>query len=383
MDFKLSEREELLRKSAREFAESEITPKIDAMEETGDFAVELLKPMAKLGITGIIAPREFDGIGLGYLARTIVLEELARVYAAVPMGMQVHHMAIAALNDFGTAEQKKKYIPPLARGETMGCVAVTEPSGGSDVLGMQSNAELKGDKWVLSGRKCFITNSHTSDYWLVIARTGEGPKGLTAFIVDKDAPGARTGRVEHKIGLRGSNTGELVFDNCEIPPENVLGQAGGGLGVALKTVSESGRTGMAAVALGILQACYEEAGKFANERVLYGKPIAVLQAISFHMAEIYTELDICRLLCYRASWMKDQNMRFDTESAMAKYYTCDAAARCAKKAIEVHGAYGILQEYKVQRLLRDAMVTISAGGTGEIGKVVVGRAALAPFKKKE
>jgi alkylation response protein AidB-like acyl-CoA dehydrogenase len=383
MDFKLSEREELLRKSAREFAESEITPKIDAMEATGEFPVELLKPMAKLGITGLIAPREFDGVGLGYLARTIVLEELARVSAAVPMGMQVHHMAIAALNDFGTAEQKKKYIPPLARGETMGCVAVTEPSGGSDVLGMQSSAELKGDKWILNGRKCFITNSHTSDYWLVIARTGEGPKGLTAFIVDKDAPGAKTGRVEHKIGLRGSNTGELVFDNCEIPPDNVLGPAGGGLGVALKTVSESGRTGMAAVALGILQACYEEAGKFANERVLYGKPIAFLQAISFHMAEIYTELDICRLLCYRASWMKDQNLRFDTESAMAKYYTCDAAARGAKKAVEIHGAYGILQEYKVQRLLRDAMVTISAGGTGEIGKVVVGRAALAPFKKKE
>jgi alkylation response protein AidB-like acyl-CoA dehydrogenase len=383
MDFKLSEREELLRKSAREFAESEITPKIEAMEETGDFPVELLKPMAKLGITGLTAPREFDGVGLGYLARTIVLEELARVSAAVPMGIQVHHMAIAALNDFGTAEQKQRYIPPLARGETMGCVAVTEPSGGSDVLGMQSNAELKGDKWILNGRKCFITNSHTSDYWLVIARTAEGPKGLTAFIVDKDAPGARTGRVEHKIGLRGSNTGELVFDHCEIPQDNVLGQAGGGLGVALKTVSESGRTGMAAVALGILQACYEEAGKFANERVLYGKPIAALQAISFQMAEIYTELDICRLLCYRASWMKDQNMRFDTESAMAKYYTCEAAARCAKKAVEIHGAYGILQEYKVQRLLRDAMVTISAGGTGEIGKVVVGRAALAPFKKKE
>ncbi len=382
MDFRLSEREELLRKSAREFAESEIPPRIDAMEETGDFPVDLLKPMAKLGITGLIAPPEYDGVGLGYLARTIVLEELARVYAAVPMGMQVHHMAIAALNDFGTEEQKKKYIPPLARGETMGCVAVTEPSGGSDVLGMQSTAELKGDSWILNGRKCFITNSHTSDYWLVIARTAEGPKGLSAFIVDKDAPGAKTGRVEHKFGLRGSNTGELVFDHCEIPRGNLLGQEGGGLGVALKTVSESGRTGMAAVALGILQACYEEAGRFASERVLYGKPIAALQAISFYMAEIYTELDICRLLCYRASWMKDQNMRFDTESAMAKSYTCDAAARCAKKAIEIHGAYGIMKEYKVQRLLRDAMVTISAGGTGEIGKVVLGRAALAPFQKK-
>lgn len=383
MDFKLSEREELLRKSTREFAETEITPRMEAMEETGEYPVDLLKPMAKMGITGIIAPPEYEGVGLGYLARTIVLEELARVCAAVPMGMQVHHMAIAALNDFGTEEQKKKYIPPLARGETMGCVAVTEPTGGSDVLGMQATAELKGDKYIINGRKNWITNSHTSAYWIVIARTAEGAKGLSAFIVDRNAPGAKPGREEHKFGLRGANTGELVMDNCEIPKENILGQEGGGLAVALKTVSESGRTGMASVALGILQSCYEEAAKFANERVLYGKPIAVLQGISFLVAEIYIQLEICRLLCYRASWMKDQNMRFDTESAMAKYYTCEAAAQCAKKAIEIHGAYGIAKEYKVQQLLRDAMVTISAGGTGEIGKVVVGRAALAPFKKKE
>jgi len=163
MDFKLSERDQLLRKLAREFAENEITPKIDAMEESGNFPVELLKPMAKLGITGVIAPREYDGVGLGYLARTIVLEEISRVCAAVSMALQVHHMAIAALKDFGTDDQRKKYIPPLARGETMGCVAVTEPSGGSDVLGMQSTAELKGDTWILNGRKCFITNSHTSE----------------------------------------------------------------------------------------------------------------------------------------------------------------------------------------------------------------------------
>jgi alkylation response protein AidB-like acyl-CoA dehydrogenase len=382
MDFAWSEREELLRKSVREFAESEIPPKIDAMEETGNFPVELLAPMAKLGITGIIAPPEYSGVGLGYLARTIVLEELGRVCAAIPMGMQVHHMAIAAINDFGTAEQKQNYIPQLAMGETMGCVAVTEPSGGSDVVGMQSTAELKGDRWILNGRKCFITNSHTSKFWIVIAKTAEGAKGLTAFIVDNDAPGAKAGRVEHKLGLRGSNTGELVFDNCEIPKENILGQEGGGLAVALKTVSESGRTGMAATALGIIGACHEEAGKFASERMLYGKSISTLQAISFYMAEIYTELDICRLLCYRASWMKDRNMRSDTENAMAKYYTCDAAVRCARKAVEIHGAYGIMKEYKAQRLLRDAMVTVSAGGTGEIGKVVIGRAALAPFKKK-
>jgi alkylation response protein AidB-like acyl-CoA dehydrogenase len=383
MDFLLSQREELLRKSVREFAEAEIPPKIEAMEKTGEFPIELLAPMARLGITGIIAPPEYGGVGLGYLARTIALEELGRVCAAIPMAMQVHHMAIAALNDFGTDEQKQKYIPPLAKGDTMGVVAVTEPSGGSDVVGMQATADLKGDKWILNGRKCFITNSHTSDFWIVIAKTAEGAKGLSAFIVEKNHPGAKTGRVEHKIGLRGSNTGELVFDNCEIPKENILGQEGGGLAVALKTVSESGRPGMAATALGIINACLEEAAKFASERVLYGKPISSLQAISFYLAEIYTELDICRLLCYRASWMKDQNMRCDTENAMAKSYTCDAAVRCARKAVEIHGSYGILQEYKVQRLLRDAMVTVPAGGTGQIGKVVLARAALAPYRKKK
>ncbi|MBW1963373.1 MAG: acyl-CoA dehydrogenase family protein [Deltaproteobacteria bacterium] len=383
MDFLLSEREELLKKSVREFAEAEIPPKIEAMEKTGEFPIELLEPMARLGITGIIAPPEYGGVGLGYLARTIALEELGRVCAAIPMAMQVHHMAIAALNDFGTDEQKQKYIPPLAKGETMGVVAVTEPSGGSDVVGMQATAELKGDKWILNGRKCFITNSHTSDFWIVMAKTAEGAKGLSAFIVEKNHPGAKTGRVEHKIGLRGSNTGELVFDNCEIPKENILGQEGGGLAVALKTVSESGRPGMAATALGIINACLEEAAKFASERVLYGKPISSLQAISFYLADIYTELDICRLLCYRASWMKDQNMRCDNENAMAKSYTCDAAVRCARKAVEIHGSYGILQEYKVQRLLRDAVVTVPAGGTGQIGKVVLARAALAPYRKKK
>ncbi|UCB47773.1 MAG: acyl-CoA dehydrogenase family protein [Deltaproteobacteria bacterium] len=381
MDFKFSEREEMLRKSVREFAEAEVTPKMEAMEETGEFPTDLLKPMADLGIMGVITPPEYDGVGLGYVARTIVLEELGRVCAAMPMALQVHHMACADLNDFGTEAQKKKYLPPLAKGETMGCVAVTDPSGGSDVIGMKTTAELKGDKYILNGRKCFITNSHTSDFWVVICKTAEGAKGLSALIVDKDAPGAKLGRKENKFGLRGANTGELAFDNCEVPKQNLLGQEGGGLAVALKAISETGRTGMAAVGLGILTAVYEEAGKFASERVLYGKPISALQAIQFYMAEIYSQLEICRLLCYRASWLKDQGMRCDNEAALAKYYTCDAAANAAKKAIEIHGSYGIMREYAVQRLLRDAMVAIPAGGTAEIAKVVLARAALSPFKK--
>jgi len=381
MDFKFSEKEEMLRKAVREFAENEVPPKMGAMEETGEFPMELLKPMAEVGITGIITPTEYGGVGMGYLARTIVLEELGRVCGAMPMAMQVHHMGCAAINDFGTDEQKKKYLTRLAQGETMGTVAVTDPAGGSDVIGMKATAELKGDKYILNGRKCFMTNSHTSDFWVIIAKTGEGAKGMSAFIVDKDATGAKLGRKENKFGLRGANTGEVAFDNCEVPKENLLGQEGGGLGVAIKTISETGRTGMAATALGILTATWEEAGKFASERVLYGKPISALQAIQFYMAEIYSQLEICRLLCYRASWMKDQGMRCDTETALAKYYTCDSAVNAAKKAIEIHGSYGIMKEYAVQRLFRDAMVTVPAGGTAEIAKVVIARAALTPFKK--
>jgi alkylation response protein AidB-like acyl-CoA dehydrogenase len=354
---------------------------MEAMEETGEFPMDLLKPMADLGITGVLTPPEYGGVGLGYLARTIVLEELGRVCAAIPMAMQVHHMGCAVLNDFGTEEQKKQYLTPLAKGETMGTVGVTDPAGGSDVIGMKATAELKGDKYIINGRKCFITNSHTSDFWVIIAKTAEGAKGLSAFIVPKDAPGAKLGRKENKVGLRGANTGEWAFDNCEIPKENLLGQEGGGLAIAIKTISETGRQGMAATALGILTAAYEEAAKFATERVLYGKPIASLQAIQFYMAEMYSQLEICRLLCYRASWMKDHGIRCDNEGALAKYYTCEQAAQAAKKAIEIHGSYGILKEYTVQRLLRDAMVAIPAGGTGEIARVVLARAALAPFKK--
>jgi alkylation response protein AidB-like acyl-CoA dehydrogenase len=381
MDFRMTDRENLMRKVARDFAESEIEPKVEAMEQTGEFPVELLQGMARIGITGIITPEVYGGVGLGHLARMIVLEELGRVCAAIPMGMQVHHMACAAFNDFGTEEQKKKYLVPLAKGETMGCVAVTDPSGGSDLIGMQTHAELKGDKWILNGRKCFITNSHTSDFWVVIAKTGEGSKGLSAFIVHKDFPGAKVGRKENKVGLRGANTGELIFDDCEVPNDHLLGAAGAGFVVGLKTISETGRTGMASVALGILNACIEEAARFASERILYGKPISALQAIQFYLAEIYTDLDICKLLCYRACWMKDQGMKCDTETALAKYHTCDRALYCAKKAVEIHGSYGIMKEYKVQRLLRDAMVAIPAGGTAEVAKAAIARAILAPYKK--
>jgi alkylation response protein AidB-like acyl-CoA dehydrogenase len=381
MDFKLTERQELLRKTIREFAEKEITPRMDAMEETGDFPVDLLKKMGEMGILGVITPPEYGGVGLGNLARIMVLEELGRVCPAIPMALQVHHMCTYAIDAFGVEEQKKKYLPALAKGETMGVAAITDPSGGSDVAGMKTSAKLDGDKYILNGRKCFITNSHASDIWVVVARTSEGGgRGLSAFIVEKNFPGAKLGRKENKVGLRGAITGELVFQDCEVPVANLLGHEGEGMNIAIRNIVETGRPGMASVALGILGGVLEQAVKFANERVLYGKAISNLQMIQAHIADIYADLEIARLLTYRVGWMRDQNMRCDAESALAKQFSCEAAARSARKAIEIHGSYGIMREYAVQRLLRDALVTIPAGGTAEIAKVVMARHALNLFK---
>jgi alkylation response protein AidB-like acyl-CoA dehydrogenase len=379
MDFKFSEREELLRKTIREYAEKEITPRKDDMEETGEFPVGLLPSMGEMGILGVIVPQEYGGTDMGHLARIIVLEELGRVCPAIPMAIQVHHMSTYALNMWGNEEQKRKYLPPLTKGETMGAVSVTEPSGGSDVAGMQSTAKLEGDKYILNGRKCFSTNAHHSDIWVVPARTGEGRKGLSTFIVEKDFPGAKVGRKEDKVGLRGANTGELAFQNCEVPKENLLGDEGDGMKISIRDIVECGRPGMASVALGILNAVLEQSVAFANERTLYGKPISNLQAVQWYISDIYSDLEIARLLTYRVGWMIDQKMDVTAQAALAKQWSCEAAARAARKGIEVHGSYGILREYSIQRLLRDALVAIPAGGTAEIGKLVMARTALSMF----
>ncbi len=379
MEFEFSQREDLLRKSVREYAEKEIAPRRDEMEETGEFPVDLLPSMGEMGILGVITPEEYGGTGMGHLARIIVLEELGRVSPAIPMALQVHHMSTYALNVWGNEEQKRKYLPPLAKGETMGAVSVTEPSGGSDVAGMQSTAKLAGDKYILNGRKCFATNSHHSDIWVVPARTGEGRKGLSAFIVEKGFPGAKVGRKEDKVGLRGANTGELAFQNCEVPKENLLGNEGDGMKISIRDIVECGRPGMASVALGILNAVLEQSVKFANERMLYGKPISSLQAIQWYISDIYSDLEIARLLTYRVGWMLDNEMDVTAQAALAKQWSCEAAARAARKGIEVHGSYGILREYSIQRLLRDALVAIPAGGTAEIGRLVMARTAISMF----
>ncbi len=287
MDFDLPREVRLVKRAVREFAEQTVAPLVDQMEQRDEFPASLAPKLGELGVLGLVTPAEYGGSNLGYLARAVAVEEMSRVSAAVGIGLQVHHMGAAAIADFGSVEQKEKYLPALCRGDYLGTCAITEPTGGSDLLGMVSNARPVDDGYVLNGRKCFITNCHLSDAVVVVAKTGEGPKGLSAFIVEKTTPGFCPGRHEHKMGLRGSDTGELVFRECHVPRESLLGSEGEGMTVALKTISEVGRSGMAATALGILQACYDEAVAFAKERTLYGRPIAQLQAIQWSVADIF------------------------------------------------------------------------------------------------
>ncbi len=376
MDFDLPKEVRLVKRTVRDFADSAVAPLVEQMENTGEFPAQLIRQMGDLGILGLVTAPDHGGSNLGYLARTVAIEEVSRVSAAAGISLQVHHMGTAALGEFGSEEQKRKYLPGLCRGDSLGTCAITEPTGGSDLLGMASTAQPAPGGYVINGRKCFITNCHLSDAVVMVAKTSEGPKGISAFVVEKGTPGFSAGRHERKMGLRGSDTGELIFRDCHVGKESLIGNEGDGMTIALKTISEVGRAGMAATALGILQACYDEAVKFAKERTLYGKPIAQLQAIQWGIADIHGLLEASRLLCYRAAWLKDAGRDCATETTLAKTFVTEAAAQAAKKAVEIHGGCGTMLEYPVQRLFRDAMVCISAGGTSEIGKLVVSRAAL-------
>lgn len=380
MDFQFSAQHDLLRKSVREFAEGAIAPKVAHMEETDEVPWDIYKEMAKQMYMGILIPKEFGGTAFGNLARMIMLEEVGRVSASVAMALQIFHLGTAPIIDFGNEAQKKKYLPALAKGESLSTIAVTEATGGSDPTGIQSTAKLQGDSYILNGRKCFITNSHVADVLTIMAKTGEGPKGFSAFIVEKSFPGFKPGRKEKKFGLHGCNTGEMAMENCAVPRENLLANEGDGLKLSMAGISEVGRAGMAGVGLGVITACLEASVKFANERVLGGKPISQHQGIQWMISDIYMDLEASRLLAYRAAWMRDQKMRCDSDMAMAKFYATEAAVRCAKKAVDIHGGYGYMMEYPVQRYYRDAEILIASAGTSEIQRIVMARKALTSFK---
>lgn len=376
MEFKLTPEQEMLRDTAREFADKEIEPQIEEIEKTRKIPDNLIKKLFDLGFGGIIIPEKYGGSGAGHLARAIILEEIAYSCPALAFTLQIVHLGQSPLIFYGSDVQKEKWLPDLARGKLIASCAVTEPTGGSDVLGIKTFAKREGDEYVISGRKCFITNVHLANIHGVLAKSGEDPRHMTFFMIEGDRPGVKPGRKENKVGLHGCDTGELILDNVRVPVENVIGAEGKGLRVALTGITNVGRMGVAATAVGIMRRCLDEAVKFANQRNLYGQPISELQAIQWLISDIYLRYESARLLLHRAAWMIDQGIRADAEVGMAKWAATKGAVECASKLSDILGGYGIMEEYAAQRLLRDAYVLVPAAGTNEIMRIVVSRKAL-------
>jgi alkylation response protein AidB-like acyl-CoA dehydrogenase len=376
MDFSLTLEQELLRNAMRTLAEKELLPKALELDEKGEFPRDLVKKIADLGLIGIVIPTEYGGSPMGHLARMISIEEISRACASLGLFLQASPLGLWAILHFGTEEQKREYIPPVVRGEKIMCMAVTEASGGSDPLSMMTKAKAKGDEYIVNGSKCFITNGRVADICVFVARTGEGPNGLSTFIVEKGTEGFEAGMREKHAGFRAMAVSELIFRNCRIPKANLVGKEGDGLKASLATISEIGRTGCTGVALGVAEAAYEAALNFAKERMLYGKPISQLQAVQFMLADMTMEIEGARWLAYHTAWLLDNGKsgrEIQKEIAMAKAYSSEVARRTAIEAMQIHGAYGTLPEFHIIRYLRDALETISAGGTNEIMRVIIGR----------
>lgn len=379
--FEFTEDQNLLRKAVREFVEAEIAPKAAEWDEQDYCPMELFPAMGEMGINGIFVSEEYGGAGMGHVERAICIEEIARHSAGLAIALMTHHLGIAAILDFGSEEQKKKYLPELCAGTKLGGLAVTEPGGGSDFAGQKTTAGLTEGQWVLNGRKCFITNHH-ADVNVITAVTGQDEKGrsqLSAFIVEKGTHGFGPGRKEHKLGLRGSITGDVIMNDVKIPEENIIGKVGAGAKVGMAAIGEVGRAGMSAICVGILRGCVEEAVKFANERVVYGKPISKLQAIQLEIANIRTEYEAARMLLYYAAGKKDASLPSTPDFAIAKYYSTEAAVRASKRTMDLMGGYGVINEYPVGRFLRDALASIPSGGTSHIQQLIIAGNTLSAF----
>jgi alkylation response protein AidB-like acyl-CoA dehydrogenase len=376
IDFTFTEEQEMFRKAAREFAETQVAPHVAEMEKTGEVSQAVVKALGEADMMGLTIPEAYGGLELGYIARLIALEEISRVSVATAMMLQVFALGIDPINRFGTEEQKKKYLPGLATGERLATVGVTEPTGGSDPTGGRTTYRKDGDDYIINGRKCFITNSHIADTITVLAKSEDDPKAFCAFILEKGMEGFKATHVEHKVGFRGCNTGELSFEDCRVPKAQLLGQEGAGLKVSMTAIGDVGRGGMVGCALGLQAACLEASIKFANERILYGKPISKLQTIQNKIAEMKIDLEAGRLLGYRAAALHDAGGRSSNEFAVAKYYTTEAAQKAAKIAVDIHGGYGCMEEYAVSRYWRDAAVLGPSAGTSDIMKVIIARWAL-------
>ncbi|QGT98659.1 Acyl-CoA dehydrogenase, short-chain specific [Candidatus Syntrophocurvum alkaliphilum] len=374
MNFRLSEEHEMFRKTFRDFAEGEIEPSAAERDEEERFDMDLFRKMADLGMCGLPWGEEYGGVGSDFLTYVLAVEELSRVCGSMGVTLSAHvSLASWPIWKFGTEEQKQKYLVPLAEGTKMGAFAITEPTAGSDAGGTKTTAVLDGDEYVLNGTKVFITNAYYAETYVVIARTGPkdlGHKSISAFIVEKDTPGFSFGKKEDKLGIRSSATYELVFENCRIPKENLLGKEGDGFKIGMM-ILDGGRNGIAAQAVGIAQGAYEFALNYSKDRVQFGKPISKQQAIQFKLADMATQIEAARLLTYQAAWLESQGLPYGKESAMAKLYAGDAAMAVTTEAVQVLGGYGYSREYPVERMMRDAKITQIYEGTNEIQRVVI------------
>ncbi len=379
MDFELTSEQKLVRSMVRDFAEKEIASKASAIDKEHRYPSEIIKRCAELNLMGMLVPPEYGGAGLDAISYAMTIEELSRASASVGVIVSVNNsLSCFPINTFGTQEQKKKYLTPLARGEKLGAYALTEPSAGSDPASMRSTVSKEGDHYILNGGKTFITNGSEADLFITYARLGEQDarhKNIQAFILERDSQGLRISSPMEKMGIHGSSTVQLFFDDCEIPEENLLGKPNEGFKVALATLDE-GRIGIAAQSLGIAQAAFDAALKYSRTREQFGKPISEHEAIQWKLADMATRIDAARLLVYRAAFLKDQGKKFSKEASMAKLYASELAVECALEAIQIHGGYGYMSEYPVERYLRDSKITTLYEGTSEIQRLVIARELL-------
>ncbi|HKY63937.1 MAG TPA: acyl-CoA dehydrogenase [bacterium] len=375
MEFSLSEEQKMVRDMARAFAQKEVAPTAAEMDLKGEFPSRHLPKMAELGLLGMMVPTEWGGSGLDTLSYVLALEEISAACASTAVTMSVNNsLYCGPITKFASDAQKEKYLKPFASGQKLGAYALSEPGTGSDAANQQTVAVKKGDKWILNGRKNFITNGPHADAMIVYAMNDKEKrhKGISAFIVEKSFPGFAVGKVEKKLGICASSTSEIVLDNCEVPAENLLGEVGQGFTIAMNTL-DSGRIGIGTQALGIARAAFEAAAKYSTEREAFGKKIYEFGAIQNFLADMATQIDAARLLVHRAAWLKDQGQSINKEAAMAKLFASEVAMFVTNKAIQVHGGYGYIKDYPVERHYRDAKITEIYEGTSEIQRLVICR----------
>ncbi len=385
MEFALSDEQNQLRRTVRQFAEAEILPHVMEWDEASRFPSELIPKMAEMGFMGVIFPEKYGGAGMGYVEYAIIIEELSRVDGSIGIIVAAQNsLCTNHIYKFGTEEQKKKYVVPLAQGKKLGCWSLTEPEAGSDAGGTRTKAVKSGETWTINGSKTFTTNGHYADVCVGMAVTDAAKKshGISAFIIEKGTPGFKPGKKENKLGLRASDTSEVIFTDCKVPAANLLGKEGEGFVNSLQ-ILDGGRISIASLGLGMAQGAYESALRYAKQRKQFGKAIAEFQAIQFKLADMAMQIEAARLLTYKAAWLADRaiasgdyNARITTESSMAKLYAGEVAVRVANEAVQIHGGYGFIKDYPAEKFYRDVKLCTIGEGTSEIQRLVIARQIL-------